>query len=76
MHHKYAHGGEICICGSIIRIKLKLNKLIKLKLTKTDVIKTKVKQHHVIWPPEDLTMVENPSTKALCVYFIGIRTMM
>ena len=70
MHHKDAHGGEIFIGGSIIRMKVKLIKLIKLKLTKTDVIKTNVKQHHVIWPPEDLTMVENPSTKALCVYFI------
>ena len=39
-------------------------------------IQTKVKQYQAKWPPEDLTLVENPSTRALCFCFIRIRTLM
>ena len=30
---------------------------------------TKVKQYQAKWPHEDLTLVENPSTRALCFSF-------
>ena len=34
-------------------------------------LQTKVKQDQVIWPPEDLTLVKNPSTRALKLCFVS-----
>ena len=32
-------------------------------------LQTKVKQYQAKWPQKDLTLVENPSTRALCFCF-------